>query len=219
MIPMDRDDRQLLIDTHRGHEQSARALWNLHAPRLLQYLRAILPCAADAEDIVQAVFCRIFQLPAAQIGQVLDPAAWLTKLARHAALNHLRAVRRRRSHLESGPPADRRGPGSPSAQTPSTASPDAELRAAIDSLPRRLREIVVLKHVGGLTFDQIAIALSVNRNTAAARHRAALDLLRRNLSSDAATQAGGTHHPRQSGAGGAGLNGVYTVASEAPHAR
>jgi len=46
--------------------------------------------------------------------------------------------------------------------------------AAVASLPRRDQELIVLKHVAEMTFDQIALALATNRNTIAARYRRAV---------------------------------------------
>jgi DNA-directed RNA polymerase specialized sigma24 family protein len=42
----------------------------------------------------------------------------------------------------------------------------------------------MLKHAGGLTFDQIALALDINRSTAASRYRAAIERLRAALTDD-----------------------------------
>lgn len=57
-----------------------------------------------------------------------------------------------------------------------------EMTRIVDSLPRHLREVIYLKHVAGLTFDQLAVALDVNRSTLASRHRQGVELLRKRLS-------------------------------------
>jgi RNA polymerase sigma-70 factor (ECF subfamily) len=146
----------------------------------LQYARAIVGCTAEAEDIVQAVFCKVLQLPRAEVERVTDPASWLAQIARREAINRLRSRRRDRARRQAAHAlrltGGHRGPH------------DAELGAAIERLPRRLREIVVLKHVNNLTFEQIASATGVNRNTAAARYRSGIALLRSEL--DAACNPG-----------------------------
>lgn len=166
------DDRQLLVQTRDGHEPAARLLWERHAPRLLAYARAILPPRLSPDDVVQSVFCRVVALDRATIKGVADVAAWLTILARREALNAIRADRRERARLALRARRE---------ETPSTLGSRDDLQIALDSLPRRLREVVTLKHVSGLTFDQIALALALNRNTAAARYRAAIETLRRSL--------------------------------------
>ncbi len=163
------DDVELLLATHRGHEPSARALWARHSARLLAFARALVD-PADAEDVVQGVFCSLLSIERSRLAAVRDGAAWLAQLTRRGALNHIRSHRRERKRREAIEPASK------------AAAPDVEgLRGAIDRLPRRLREVVVLKHIGGLTFEQIGVALEMPRETAAGRHRAAMAALRREL--------------------------------------
>lgn len=170
------EDRQLLLDTHRGSDAAARLLWQRFAPRLLAHAAAIVG-RDSAEDVVQAVLCGLLGLPRRRVAAVDDVPAFLAASTRRAALNHLRAYRRestRRRCLAERPTTPVPHPDDPSAD-PST---DESLRAGIDALPRRLREVVVLKHIGGLTFDQIAFALALNRNTAAGRYRSAISVLK-----------------------------------------
>jgi RNA polymerase sigma-70 factor (ECF subfamily) len=168
--------KQLLVETHSGRESSARALWNAQAPRLLQYARAILGARADAEDVVQSVFCRILRLSRREVERVNDPCAWLAQVARRESINYLRSHRREaaRRRAIGGMRLSRSDGHEP-------ASTDPELHAAIERLPRRLRELIVLKHFAGLTFDQIAAATGLNRNTAAARYRSAIGSLQQEM--------------------------------------
>lgn len=168
------DDRRLLLQTHRGRETAARELWQRFAPRLLVYARSIV--GSGAEDVVQSVFVSILQQPRRTIAAVDDPAAWLLTLTRRGSLNYLRssrrdlARRRSRSHSSSdSAPAF--------ADAPAFGETEA-LHRAVGDLPRRLREVVILRHIAGLTFDQVAVALGANRNTTAARYREAIRRLR-----------------------------------------
>lgn len=51
------------------------------------------------------------------------------------------------------------------------------LRAAVQNLSGKLREVVVMKTWGGLTFAQISETLAISPNTAASRYRYALEKL------------------------------------------
>lgn len=168
------DDRQLLLATHAGDEPAARALWARHAPRLIAYGAAILPPGISADDVVQTALCSVLSQSRRTLAAVECVPAWLTRLVRNTALNAVRAARRERRRERGAAEVRTRGARRP------TPAPDAgdELRTAVDALPRRLREVVVLRHVGGLTFDQVALALGANRNTVAARYRTALARLR-----------------------------------------
>ena len=56
-----------------------------------------------------------------------------------------------------------------------------QLEAAISRLPASQREVLVLKIWGGLTFEEIAVQLSIPANTAASRHRYALAAIKTEL--------------------------------------
>lgn len=55
------------------------------------------------------------------------------------------------------------------------------LREAVQGLSDKLREVVVMKVWGGLTFAQISEALAVSPNTVASRYRYALEQLSQSL--------------------------------------
>lgn len=166
-------DHELLARTHRGDSAAAREFWSRFAPAMLSYARAILrrhggePAAADT---VQTVLCRLLELDRHAIAQVVDVPAFLIRSTRHCALNAIRAADRSRARdsAVSGPPGASRSP---------VYAAGAAL-GALDALDEDSREILVLKHAAGLTFDQIALALDQNRNTVAARYRRAAEFLR-----------------------------------------
>lgn len=163
------DDRRLLQLMHKGHESAARELWQRFSPRLLAYARSIVPSAAD--DVVQSVFMTILEQPRSAIKQVDDPGAWMLVLTRRCALNHLRTTRRDIARRQAAAGIQRESAAIKPGESES-------LSRALGELPRRLREVVVLRHIAGLTFDQVATALGANRNTAAARYREAIRRLR-----------------------------------------
>ena len=55
------------------------------------------------------------------------------------------------------------------------------LREAVKNLSQKLREVVVMKFWGGLTFLQISETLAISPNTAASRYRYALEQLAHEL--------------------------------------
>jgi RNA polymerase sigma-70 factor (ECF subfamily) len=177
---MDRQhDHQLLIGMRRGDEGAARVLWSRFAPRLTAYARAILARhdPASAPDIVQQVFLAVLRAPRREARAIDDPAAWLLRLTRNLALNRVRSLCRERRRMAQL---------TPSAHSSIDArTVEADLTALIDTLPRPLREVITLKHTAGLTFDQMAAALAINRNTLAARYHRALTLLRERLEAPA----------------------------------
>lgn len=158
----------------RGDERSARLLHARLSPGLTRYARSILGDAALADDAVQSAFCRVLAMPPRRVRRVRSVGAWMAMLVRREALSLMRARRRERARVE-------RRAGVAGRIAPAGDGADDEISRAVDALPRRLREVVVLKHVGGLTYDQIALALGANANTVAARHRRAVALLAERL--------------------------------------
>ena len=126
---------------------------------------------ALAEDAVQTAFCRIMS------ARRKDIRAGLATVVRNECRMKLRTDRRAtarvQAHAESAPPSPDHPPDDP-------FDLDA-IRLAVDRLPDHLREIVLLKHTSGLTFDQIAEVTQQNRNTAASRYRDALQKLKAEL--------------------------------------
>jgi len=126
-----------------------------------------------ASDIVQNVFVGVLKLTRAEVLGVRDAAAYFIGAVRLAAISHERE-RRRRANRERGTLAAARE----RARQNSVAAVAMDVHAAMDRLPRRLREVLILKHHAGLTFDQMALALGANRNTLASRYQDALRALR-----------------------------------------
>lgn len=157
---------------HRGDQGAARELWSRLGGRLTALASAMLrhtPGASLGPDAVQSVFLRVLKLPGREVRAVEDGAAWLATLVRREAID----TRRR---LSRGAARDAANSGGP--VFASEAGGDAELLMALDELDEHQRELVLLRHVAGLTFEQIALVLEENRDTLASRYRAAMGRLR-----------------------------------------
>ena len=163
-----------------GDEAAARALWARHAPRLTAYAEAILAGheGGGGADIVQESFLRLLRAPRREAREIADAGAWLLRVTRNLALNRVRSIRRERGKA-GRLAADPRGGAPP-------ANEETRLNVALASLPRPMREVVALKHAGGLTFDQMSVSLGVNRSTLAARYRRAIELLRESMAGEGA---------------------------------
>src|SRR5688572_7616454 len=130
---------------------------------------ARLLAPADAEDVTQQVFARVWEGKVA-LGD--DPASTLRWLAGRLALNALRGARKRRHHEER-----RAMPNEHPAPVDPGLSGDERhaLRTALDALPHDLRTAVVLRYQEDLTFDALALALACSLSTAHDRVRRGLD--------------------------------------------
>jgi RNA polymerase sigma-70 factor, ECF subfamily len=159
---------------HRGDAEAARALWEGQAGRLTALARVVTGSHADALDAVQEAFIAVLGLPAAEIAGIGDAGAYLAGAVRGRALNIVRASARRERH-------ERRGEGGaalPPLRLVGAADEDPALEAALGGLAMETREAVALKHIAGLTFDQMAGVLGVARATVASRYYSGIEQLR-----------------------------------------
>ena len=167
---------QLLRRFHRGDPQAAEALWSLLAPRMLAVASRIVD--REAEDLVQQAFLKALQTSRREIRKVRDAEAWLFVILRNACMSIVREHRRealRRARVANGSP-----PSGPTSTTPNaTIDAAPPIVRLLEHLSDDLREPVLLRHAGGLTFSQIALVLELPRSTVADRYTRALEAMRK----------------------------------------
>ncbi|QYK48100.1 MAG: RNA polymerase sigma factor [Phycisphaeraceae bacterium] len=172
-------DLELVRLIRKGDERAARELWARVGPSLLAVARAVTRDAQRAEDVVQQAMCRVLELRERQVREIRDVSVFLACMVRRLAINDVRSNGR---HTRHGHDAGIAGVhrADVGRATISERS-DERLSEAIASLPDELAEVVLLRHVGGLTFDQLAFSLDQNRSTIAGRYRRAIEELERLL--------------------------------------
>ena len=146
-----------------------------NGPRLLLFARGWSNNRADAEDLVQEAILRMWHHQADKGGATPDlPLVFST--IRFCGLNHHRSETRRRKREESVIYLN----DFKDAWLDPVLEEDEEallLKDAVQNLSQKLREVVVMKFWGGLTFLQISETLAISPNTAASRYRYALEQL------------------------------------------
>jgi RNA polymerase sigma factor (sigma-70 family) len=139
-----------------------------HGPALVLYARQW--CAVP-EDVVQDAFLKLV----AQRRPPDDPAAWLFRVVRNAALDAAKADRRRQKR-EAAVHAARWF------VEPDIDGLDAEAAvAALERLPAELRETIVARLWGRLSFEQIAAVSGCSASSAFRRYEAGIAALRETL--------------------------------------
>jgi RNA polymerase sigma-70 factor (ECF subfamily) len=150
-----------------------------NGPRLLLFARGWSKSKPDAEDLVQEAILRLWHHQAAKGGLPPDlPLAFST--IRFCGLNHYRSETRRKKREESVVYLNDFQDVwlDPVLEDDEDA---ALLRDAVRQLSPKLREVVVMKAWGGLTFARISESLAISPNTAASRYRYALEQLAQEL--------------------------------------
>lgn len=126
----------------------------------------------DARDVVQEAYLRAWKGMRRFRGDA-QFTTWLYRITANASYTHLQKRNRQRTtHLDDvDEPVDVRHEGAPEASAESDAGL-SELATALDALPPKLRQVVVLKDVYGLSHEAIAAELGISISAAKVRlHR------------------------------------------------
>jgi RNA polymerase sigma-70 factor, ECF subfamily len=168
--------RRLMAAYQAGDPAAFDALYAVLAPPLRRYLTGLTRDAVQAEDLLQETFLRMHK-----VRHTYDPTLpvgpWAYAIARHVFL----MARRRALRAREAPPVtdDHAAPASSTSAlsgTPSVATYD--LARALDELPPDRREAVVLHHVWGFRFDEIASRLGIREGAARLRAHRGIKSLR-----------------------------------------
>jgi RNA polymerase sigma-70 factor (ECF subfamily) len=128
----------------------------------------------DAMDLMHEAFERVWRRRARVDEATLEPLLWKTAL--NLAANRRRAQKLRALFgLESA--AELAAPEASSDARLASAQTGRAVRAAIDALPEKLRQVVVLCELSGLSYAAIAKTLELPVGTVASRRAAALEKL------------------------------------------
>jgi RNA polymerase sigma-70 factor (ECF subfamily) len=144
-------------------------LMEAHAAPLVLYARQ---WCDEPEDVVQEAFLKLDRQ-----GRTPDDAVgWLYRVVRNGALDAARSARRRQRRESVAARPVRWF------VEPEVDGLDVETAvAALQRLPVEQREVIVARHWGGLSFEQIAAAAGCSASTAFRRYTAGVDALRHSL--------------------------------------
>jgi RNA polymerase sigma-70 factor, ECF subfamily len=130
-----------------GEMSALHFLYVRFADDVCAYVRSIVRDPHTAEDITQNVFAKLIKAIHKYERRDVPFAAWIIRVARNAALDHIRAARQ--SPVEEVRTSDEGAEqvGFERAQS---------LRDALQRLPQDQREVMVLRHIAGLSPGEIA---------------------------------------------------------------
>lgn len=151
-------DEALLVLYANGDPDAARALTIRLGPLALRVAMRMLGDAAEAEDVAQEAMLRLWrQAPDWRQGEA-KVSTWLYRVTSNLCTDRLRRRRRGVALDEVAEPEDGR-PGVVAGMI--EADRARALEAALDSLPERQRQAVVLRHLEGLTNPEIAAVMEI----------------------------------------------------------
>jgi RNA polymerase sigma-70 factor (ECF subfamily) len=156
------DDAVVLARVRAGEDEAFALLVRRYEPKLRVYVAGIVPVEEEAHDLVQESFIRAWR-HLDQYDAHFRFSTWLFRIAHNVAIDHLRRRRQVTVSLDLGEddegdtlrldPADARR--SPLGDLANRELGEA-LAREIQRLPAGYRELVTLRHLVGLSYNEIA---------------------------------------------------------------
>ncbi|MFC5180522.1 RNA polymerase sigma factor [Actinomadura harenae] len=170
MNPHTPTDDELWSRARDGDEQAFGALFDRHARTVYNYCFRRTASWSEAQDVTSVVFLETWRQRARVQPQSGSLLPWLYGVATNVLHNHRRSMRRHRDALSRMP----KPVPHPDDMDEVTARLDAERRMrrvldAVQRLPRRDREVLVLSVWEELDHNQIAEALGIAAGTVRSR--------------------------------------------------
>lgn len=152
-------DEALLVAFGNGDREAAQLLTARLAPRVLGYAARMLGGdRAEAEDVTQEAMLRLWKIaPDWRQGEA-KVTTWLFRVTSNLVTDRLR--KRRSVDLDAVPEPEDDSPGALEGLI--EADRAQALQAALNSLPDRQREAVVMRHLEGFSNPEIAEALEIS---------------------------------------------------------
>jgi RNA polymerase sigma-70 factor (ECF subfamily) len=132
----------------RGDREALGFLYARYADNVYGYVRSIVHDPHEAEDVTQQVFAKLIRVIGKYEERDVPFFAWVLRVARNLAVDHLR--RQRLIPVEEVRISEAGGAESARSQQ------ITDLREALAELPKDQREVLVLRHLLGLSPTEIA---------------------------------------------------------------
>ena len=158
------DSRLVLAAVSRaqkGDMEAIHFLYVRYADDVLRYVNSFVHDHHEAEDITQNVFAKLIHAIKKYEQRAVPFTAWIVRVARNAALDHMRA--RRATPCEEIRLED-------DGRSEVAAERGRDLRQALKRLPDDQREVLVLRHVVGLSPTEIANTLGKSESSVHGLH-------------------------------------------------
>jgi RNA polymerase sigma-70 factor (ECF subfamily) len=167
-----------------GDGEALRFLYVTYSHNIYGYVRSIVRDDHEAEDVTQHVFAKLMTTLTKYDDRGVPFFAWLIRMARNVAIDHLRANRSTPADIVL----------EPGANSSFDLDRGAAVRTALAALPDEQRQVVVLRHVAGLSPGEIADRMGRTESSIHGLHHRGRRTLQRELTLLESTPS--THSPR-----------------------
>jgi RNA polymerase sigma-70 factor (ECF subfamily) len=210
-IGIRQEEADLVTQLKAGTEEAFAWLIATYHQPVYSLIARTLPNPADAPDITQEVFVKVYRGISSFHGDA-SLRTWIYRIALHEASNQRRWwSRHRRKEVTIEAETGESSEGQPlcirdtlvdEQESPFEMAAQAEIRARVDAelreVPEPFRTVVILRDIEGLTYEEIAEILSVNLGTVKSRLMRGRANLKARLApfAEAARKSPSAVHPR-----------------------
>lgn len=177
-------DQELVQAYIKGDQSAIEVLINRHRSKVYTYILLTIKNQQLAEDLFQETFIKVIQ--SLRKGRYRDNGrflSWVIRIAHNLIIDHFRKEKQMNAVSNDDNEMDLFNSRKLSEDNIEDVIVNtqirADIRALINELPDDQREVVLLRHYGGLSFREIAEQTNVSINTALGRMRYALINLRK----------------------------------------
>jgi RNA polymerase sigma-70 factor (ECF subfamily) len=181
-----------------GDREALGFLYARYADNVYGYVRSIVHDEHEAEDITQHVFAKLIHVIGKYEERDVPFFAWILRVSRNVAVDHIR--RQRAIPVEEVRVVDEGGDG------PEDGERMNDLREALALLPPDQREVLVLRHLAGLSPTEIAQQTGRSEGSVHGLHHRGRRALKAELSSRGAAPATARPRSRQAEASAGGVS-------------
>ena len=185
MLKTELSDSCLVSLYTKGNNEAMSILIDRHKSRIFTTIYLIVKDKYIAEDILQDVFIKTMNIiendKYNEQGKFLP---WILRIAHNQAIDHFRKERRNpKITLPDGSDIFNSLKFSEDFSESDVLSKDTKkhLKKIIQGLPKKQREVLIMRHYMDMSFQEIAEATNVSINTALGRMRYALIALRKKI--------------------------------------
>jgi RNA polymerase sigma-70 factor (ECF subfamily) len=132
----------------QGDREAVRFLYLRYADNVYGYVRSIVRDDYEAEDVTQHVFAKLITVLPKYEQRDVPFAAWILRVARNVAVDHMRQRR--------AIPCEEVRELEPEKDDGDARQSSMTLREALAALPEEQRQVIVLRHLVGLSPGEIA---------------------------------------------------------------
>ena len=163
-----------IVSAKAGSRDALSYIYCRYADAVYRHVRGVVGDEHEAEDITQSVFAKLTTTIGRYEARSVPFSAWLFRVARNAALDHLR-------HARCVPVPEVRENGAAGTTNAPGPSKADSLLDALGELTDDQRAVVVLRHFAGLTPPEIATRIGVTEASVHGLHHRGRHTLQRAL--------------------------------------